>query len=324
MTSATLGRVVIAGGSGFLGTSLARHLAPLGAEVVILSRTPPVAGPWQHLQWDARQPGDWRGAIDGAAGVVNLAGRSVDCIKTPDHCDEILRSRVEATEALGRALERVKTTPRVWVQMSTAHRYGDPPDVLVDEDSAFGYGLAPSVGQAWEEAFERALPAGVRGVVLRTSFVIGRNGGALTKLARLARLGLGGRVGHGRQGISWLHEEDMNRIFARAIADERMSGAYIATAPNPVSNAEFMRALRDAVGMPVGLPAMEWMVRIAAPLLLRTDPELALYGRYCVSRRLREEGFEFRFPDLPSALRDLYAGRAPEPTAYGSSSWRPS
>jgi uncharacterized protein len=318
------GRVVIAGGSGFLGRNLARHLAAHGCEVTVLSRQVPrghFGG--RYIRWDARSQGDWAESLDGAAALVNLVGRTVDCRKTPDHCDEILRSRVEATAALGRALRRVRASPRVWVQMSTAHRYGDPPDVLIDEDSAFGYGLAPFVGQAWEEAFERALPAGVRPVVLRTSFVLGRSGGALTKLVRLARLGLGGPVGSGRQGISWLHEEDMNRLFARAIADERMTGAYIATAPTPVSNAEFMRALRGALGVPIGLPAMEWMVRIAAPLLLRTDPELALYGRYCVSRRLREEKFEFRFPDLPSALRDLFQ-RAADPSPDASNSWRPS
>ena len=190
--------------------------------------------------------------------------------------------------------------------MGTAHRYGDPPEAVIDEDSAFGYGLAPTVGAAWEDAFARSAPAGVRQVVLRTSFVLGRHGGALATLARLARCGLGGTVGSGRQGISWIHEHDMNRLFTRAIEDDAMTGAYIATAPNPVSNAEFMRELRRAVGTPVGLPAFEWMVRFGAPLFLRTDPELALYGRYCVSKRLKEEGFDFSFPDLSSALRNLY------------------
>lgn len=158
----------------------------------------------------------------------------------------------------------------------------------------------------WEEAFEREAPAQMRKVVLRTSFVLGKGGGALPTLAALVRLGLGGTVGSGRQGISWIHEQDMNRLFTRAIEDERMTGAYLATAPNPVSNTQFMRELRSALRMPVGLPAMSWMVRVAAPLL-RTDPELALFGRYCVSRRLREEGFDFQFPDVRSALRDLYS-----------------
>jgi len=307
------GRVVIAGGSGFLGRNLASHLAGLGCEVVVLSRHAPrdILG-WTHVPWDARNTGDWVRHLAGAAALVNLVGRTVDCRKTPDHCDEILRSRVEATEALGRALRQVKVPPPVWVQMSTAHRYGDPPEVWIDEESAFGYGLAPIVGQAWEEAFARALPPGVRPVVLRTSFVLGRHGGALTKLARLARLGLGGHVGHGRQGISWIHEADMNRLFTRAIADQRMTGAYIATAPHPVSNSEFMRELRRALGVPFGLPAFAWQVRLAAPLLLRTDPELALYGRYCVSRRLAEEGFVFEFPEVRSALTDLFRSREVE------------
>jgi NAD dependent epimerase/dehydratase family enzyme len=190
--------------------------------------------------------------------------------------------------------------------MATAHRYGDPPDVVIDEDAAFGYGLAPFVAAAWEDAFIQSLPAQIRPVILRTSFVLGRNGGALPRLAKLARWGLGGTVGHGRQGISWIHEEDMNGLFSWSIADDRVNGAYLATAPNPVSNAVFMRELRGAMRVPVGLPAMAWMVRLGAPLLLRTDPELALYGRYCVSRRLREEGFQFQFPDLKSALLNLY------------------
>jgi uncharacterized protein len=301
------GRIVIAGGTGFLGQNLARYLGDIGCQVVVMSRHPSVGDRrWHHATWDARTLGDWVRHLDGADALVNLTGRTVDCVKTPDHCDEILRSRVESTEVLGRALQSVSALPRVWVQMATAHRYGDAPDALIDEDAAFGYGLAPFVGGAWEEAFTRAVPPQVRQVILRTSFVLGRNGGALPRLAKLVRWGLGGKVGHGRQGISWIHEQDMSRLFARAIADDDVKGAYLATAPNPVSNAEFMHELRRALRIPLGLPAAAWMVRLAAPLILSTDPELALYGRYCVSRRLREEGFEFQFPDLGSALRDLY------------------
>lgn len=302
------GRVVIAGGSGFLGLNLARHLADRGCDVVVISRHPPQeAGPWRYATWDGRTPGAWAEHLNGGAALVNLAGRSVDCVKTPNHCDEILRSRVEATEALGRAIRSVATPPPVWVQMSTAHIYGDPPELICDEDSATGYGLAPFVGRAWEEAFARSVLPETRQVVLRTSFVLGRNGGALQRLARLARWGVGGTVGHGHQGVSWIHEHDMNRLFVRAVTDDTMRGVYIATAPNPVSNREFMRELRRALRMPIGLPAASWMVRLAAPLLLRTDPDLALCGRRCVSRRLREEGFEFTFSHLRTALRDLYS-----------------
>ncbi|MEM1180957.1 MAG: DUF1731 domain-containing protein [Acidobacteriota bacterium] len=304
-------RIVIAGGSGFLGLNLARALVSEGFSVDILARSRPrsMEPGWRFVQWDGRTPGEWCATLDGAAGLVNLAGRTVDCIKTPDHCDEILRSRVESTRVLGQALRRVDRPPPVWVQMSTAHRYGDSVEVVCSEDSAFGLGLAPQVGEAWEEAHAEAMLPDMRSVVVRTSFVLGRSGGALSRLALLARLSLGGKVGHGKQGISWIHERDMDRLFLRALTDPEMEGAYLATAPNPVSNADFMRTLRRALRMPIGLPAFAWMVQLAAPLLLRTDPDLALYGRYCVSERLESEGFEFSFPDLASALADLYARR---------------
>jgi uncharacterized protein len=304
------GRVVVAGGSGFLGLSLAKHLTSKGWSVVVLSRNPPRReGPWRYVSWDARSLGEWCRALNGASGLVNLVGRSVDCVKTPEHQDEILRSRTEATRALGLAVRGVDTPPPVWVQMSTAHIYGDPPDVTCTEDSPFGYGLAPFVGQAWETEFKQALLPSQRGVILRASFVIGRDrgagGGALARLLSLVRFGLGGRVGSGTQGMSWIHEADMNRLFERALTDERMIGAYVASSPNPVSQREFMKRLRRVVGIPIGLPAFSWMVRIGAPLLIRTDPELALYGRYVVSRRLQQDGFEFEFPELENALRDL-------------------
>ena len=300
------GRVVIAGGTGFIGTNLAAHLAELDCEVVLLSRHVPEArGPWAYAVWDGRTEGDWAEHLEGAAAVVNLAGRTVDCIKTPDHCDEILRSRVEATLAIGKALRDMSKPPPIWVQMATAHIYGDPPDVVCDEDSPFGFGLAPIVGKAWEEAYAKAVLPSMRQVIFRTSFVLGKNSGAFPKMKMLARLGLGGRVSHGQQGISWIHIDDMSRLIARAIADDAMEGAYNATAPNPVSNDEFMRTLRRAIRMPIGLPAAEWMVRFGAHYLMRTDPELVLYGRYCVSRRLEEENYEFSFPDIKSAMENL-------------------
>ncbi len=310
------GRIVIAGGRGFLGLSLATHLTSRGWTVVILSRNPQRCdGPWQYIGWDARDRGEWKQALDGAQGLVNLAGRSVDCVKTPDHQDEILRSRIEATRALGWAVRSLDAPPPVWVQMSTAHIYGDPPHVTCTEDSPFGVGLAPFVGRSWEDEFQRMVLPTQRGVVLRTSFVIGRDrgagGGALARLRSLARIGFGGRIGKGTQGMSWIHDADMNRLFERALTNDSMNGAYVASSPHPVSQREFMKTLRKLVGMPIGLPVPSWMVRVGAPLFMRTDPDLALYGRYVVSSRIQQEGFTFEFPDLENALRDLL--KAPRP-----------
>ncbi len=205
-------------------------------------------------------------------------------------------------------MRTLSSPPPVWVQMSTAHIYGDPPSVVCVEDSPFGLGLAPQVGRAWEKALATSVLASQRTVVLRTSFVLGRNrgagGGALTRLRTVARLGLGGRIGSGRQGMSWIHEVDMNRVIERAIDDDSMSGAYIASSPQPLPQIEFMRTLRRVMRVPIGLPATEWMVRIGAPLM-GTDPELALYGRYVMPARLLAEGFSFRHPTLESALVEV-------------------
>ncbi|MBL4698224.1 MAG: DUF1731 domain-containing protein [Phycisphaerales bacterium] len=303
-------KLIIAGGSGFLGLSFAKYLAqtcPGQWDVVILSRSKPKCDLQiaQWVQWDGRTGGDWTNGLVGATHILNLAGRSVDCRKTPDRCDEILRSRVESTAAIGRAIDGLEHHPKVWVQMSTAHIYGDPPTAICTETSPFGYGLAPTVGKAWEESFHEHCPSNIRKVILRTSFVIGKEGGAFPTLKRVAALGLGGRMGSGTQGLSWLHIKDMNRIFLDALTNESREGTYIATAPNPVSYVDFMRALRKAIRQPIALPGSVWGLKLLTATLMDTDPDLILYGRYCVPKRLIDDGFEFKFADIASAMADL-------------------
>ncbi|MHC4976550.1 MAG: TIGR01777 family oxidoreductase [Planctomycetota bacterium] len=298
--------VAIAGANGFLGRSLTRHLLDMGHRVVALSRSALPSNPrLDSVVWDGRTMGDWVDAINNTDALVNLVGRTVDCIKTPDHRDEILRSRVESTAVLGQAATQCDNPPRAWVQMSTAHIYGDPPTLRCTESSPTGLGLAPDVGRAWEQAFNDSCPDTIRKVILRPGFVLGSNAGALKRLLFLVRLGLGGTVGHGNQGMSWIHQHDFNRIVERAITTESMQGIYNVSAPNPVSNKELMRTLRKTKRMPVGLPAFEWMVRIGAPLIMRTDPELAIYGRYILPQRLLDENFKFNFPELDEALANL-------------------
>lgn len=307
MTENNSRHIVIAGGTGFLGQAVASDLIERGCRVTVLSRHKPRAGyvgDW--LAWDGRSVEDsWLAAMDGAAAVINLAGRTVDCRKTPDRCDEILRSREDSVFTIGEAMERCDQPPPVWVQAGTAHIYGDPPQRICDETTSPGYGLAPFVAQRWEAAFDDALPNTTRGVILRTSFVIGNTGGALPVLTRLAKLGLGGRIGSGRQWISWLHIHDLCRIVERAITDTTMQGIYNVTAPEAETNARFMRALRRAAHRPIGLPAPGWLVRLGAATLLDTDPELVLYGRRIEPGRLLEAGYEFAFPTLDAALQNL-------------------
>jgi hypothetical protein len=217
---------------------------------------------------------------------------------------------VKSCEALGAAMRAVDRPPPVWVQSATAHIIGDPEprDTICDESTPPGpmHEMAPRVGVAWEEAFDTAKLDGQRGVVLRISFVLGARGGAMRTLRRITRLGLGGTVGRGDQWISWVHQDDVNRLIIAAIEDTTYRGVYIVTAPQPVTNRDFMRAMRRAYHRPWSPPAPAFAVRLASRLILNTDPQLALLGRRCVPTRLLEEhGFAFRFATIDDALTDI-------------------
>ncbi len=299
-------QILIFGGTGFIGCSLAKHLAQNNFTPILIGRNKPTKDlGFKFCQWDANSVGEWIDLFENSFAVVNLAGKSVDCIKTPDNCDLILKSRVDSTKAIGKAFSKTNKYPRIWVQMSTAHIYGDPPFEIHSEESSTGYGLAPTVGKAWEETFQKNKPNDVKGVILRTSFVIGKNGGALTSLKRIVNLGLGGTVGTGKQGMSWIHEFDMNEIIHQAIINPTYEGIIVASSPNPVSNKAFMKSLRRKMKFPFGIPAPEFITRIGAKLIFRTDPELAIYGRYVKSKKLELLGYEFKFPALDDALEDL-------------------
>lgn len=308
--------IVLAGGSGFLGRGLAHALSQQGDRVVILSRSGPRTGGFpesvQWLTWDARTVGAWASCLQGAWAIVNLVGRSVDCRKTMENKRAILESRVDSCRVLGEAMRRVSNPPSVWVQSATAHIVGDPEprDTICDESTAIGplHEMAPSVGLAWEQAFDAARLSEQRGVVLRISFVLGRQGGALAQLRKLTLWGLGGTVGRGDQWISWIEQDDLNRIILNAIDDPAYSGVYMTTAPHPVTNRDFMRAMRRACHRPWSPPAPALGIRLACRFVLNTDPELALLGRRCVPRRLLDEHrFRFQHPDLTSALAHLIA-----------------
>ena len=300
-------KVVLAGGSGFLGRSLAKVLEARSYEPVILTRSPR-PGPTREVAWDGKTVGAWRSELEGATAVVNLAGRSVDCRYTPENRREILASRLESVRVLGEALQQCAAPPPVWVQAVSLAILGNSGDTPRDESSPPGEGFSVDVCRQWEAACaEQHLPA-TRMVLLRIGFALGREGGALEKLARLTRWGLGGTVGSGQQYISWIHLDDLNAIFLRAIENPSMNGVYNATGPSPVTNAEFMRTLRYVLHRPWSPTVPAWAVRLGARLM-STEAELALSGRRGLPRRLQEEGFVFSYTDLTRALEDLYRTR---------------
>ena len=298
--------IVLAGGSGFLGTALQGDLRSAGYEVVVLTRGPDCERDGiRFVHWDGKSAGPWAVQLEGAAVVVNLAGQSVNCRYTPENRREIVQSRLDSIHAIGQAISGCARPPGVWIQSASAAIYGDRGDELLDETSPPGVGFSPDTCVRWESAFHEAPAPGVRRVLLRIAFALGAQGGALGTLAGLTRWFLGGAAGTGRQWVSWLHVKDLNRIILRAVESPNMEGLYLVATNNPVRNHQFMRELRRALHRPWSPPVPPWAVRIGS-LLMGTEAELALRGRRCTPRRLLAAGFQFEFPTLRAAIEDLY------------------
>lgn len=300
-------KIVLAGGSGFLGKALAEHLANMGFEVVILTRSASRSGPSiRYVQWDGATLGDWAQEIDGSYALVNFTGKSVNCMYTQKNREEIVRSRLDSVRVLTDAVLASEHPPQAFIQAGSLAIFGDT-ERECDEQAPHGTGFSVRVCQLWEEAFfARELPQ-TRKVMLRIGFALGKNGGALEPLAKLASMGLGGTVGSGRQYISWLHIDDLNEMFLFTIENEKISGVLNATGPRPVTNREFMATLRSVLNKGWAPPTPAPFVWLGAYLVMRTDPGLALTGRNCVPAKLLESGFSFAHTDLETALRDLLA-----------------
>jgi uncharacterized protein len=307
-------KIVLPGGSGQVGTLLARSLHAQGHEVVILSRHP-MQAPWRTVAWDAETIGDWAREIDGADGIINLAGRSVNCRYNTANRQQIMNSRVLSTHAVGAAIARAKKPPPLWLQASTATIYAHRFDAANDDETGILGGNEPNlpatwrfsidVAMAWERALYAAHTPATRKVALRSAIVLSPDrGGIFDTLLALTRRGLGGQAGNGKQYVSWIHDEDFVRAIDWLITHPDFSGAINIAAPNPLPNAEFMRALRQASAIPIGLPASAWMLEVGA-LVLGTETELLLKSRRVIASRLMQSGFSFQYPTWPAAANDL-------------------
>jgi hypothetical protein len=308
-------KIVLPGGSGQVGRVLARDFAAQGHEVVILSRGA-TAAPFRVVPWDAETIGAWAREVDGADVVINLAGRSVNCRYNTANRREILESRVKSTTVVGQAIAMASRPPRVWLQSSTATIYAHRFDAPNDEATGILGGAEPAapdtwrfsidVANAWELAFQLANAPRTRKVLLRSAMTMSPDrGGIFDTFLGLVRRGLGGTYGDGRQYVSWIHDVDFARAI-RWLIDHELDGAVNLASPNPLPNAEFMRTLRRAWGVRLGLPASEWMLEVGA-LFLRTESELILKSRRVVPGRLLESGFVFQFPEWSGAAADLCA-----------------
>lgn len=307
-------KIVIPGGTGQVGTFLARKFVEDGHDVVVFGRKPE-ADDWRVIKWDGETLGDWAAEIDGSDVVINLAGRNVNCRYNTENRREIIDSRVKSTKVIGEAIAKSSRPPKVWLQASTATIYAHRFDSANEEITGIIGGTEPDVPETWnfsidvakqwEQAANDADTPNTRKVLMRSAITLSPDrDGIFDVLLSLVRLGVGGTAGSGRQYISWIHDLDFIRSIYWLIEHDELSGAINLAAPNPLPNKEFMAFLRQAWGAKIGLPATEFMLHIAA-VFMRTETELILKSRRVVPTRMLESGFEFKFGAWETAAADL-------------------
>jgi uncharacterized protein len=294
-------KVVITGSHGLIGTALGTALESGGHDVVRLTRG---GGP---MSWDPSRGQLDVAALAGVDAAVNLAGAGIgDKRWTPSRKEEIARSRTASTDLLCRGLAALNPKPSVLVSGSAVGIYGDRGDEILDEDSPIGSGSLVDIAREWEEATAPASQAGIRVARIRTGIVLSRSGGALKRQLPLFRLGLGGRLGSGRQYVSWITLEDEVGAIIHALTNASLAGPVNLTAPNPVTNADFTRALALALGRPAVLSVPSFALGVA--LGQEMTEEMLLASARVMPDRLQASGFQFKHPDLPEALSSVLAG----------------
>lgn len=300
-------RLVVAGGTGFLGEVICDHLAGQFDEVFVLTRRAhPRRGKIQFLEWDGMHTGPWMHVIDGSDLLINMAGRSVNCRYTEANKKEILESRVNSTMILGAAVIMANNPPAVWINSSTATIYEHTTDKPNDETSTrIGDDFSMRVAKAWEDTFFDIPTPGTRKVAMRTAIVLGRKGGVLPVLRKLALRGIGGRQGSGKQMVSWIHELDFARAIACCYHNEELEGVINVVAPNAITNEVFTKSIRHHAGAWVSFPLAKWMLEAGA-VWMQTQSELILKSRWAYPGKLLQAGFQFNYPHIDQALQNIF------------------
>lgn len=290
-------KIVIAGGTGFIGQYFEKKFVDSGYEVIMISRNP------QHINW--RNHARIVEALEGSEMLINLAGKTVNCRYNEKNKKEIMQSRTETTEVLGHALSVCSTPPPLWINSSTATIYRHAEDrPMTERDGEIGSGFSVDVAKAWEASlFAFDLPK-TRKVALRIAIVLGKDGGVMEPYMNLVRFGLGGVQGTGSQMFSWVHIEDVYRIVLFLKKNEQLQGVFNCSAPYPITNRELMAQLRSTMNRKFGLPSPKWMLKIGA-VIIRTETELILKSRWVVPDRLEKEGFQFKYETIDKALQQI-------------------
>ena len=298
-------RLILTGGSGFLGRYLTTFFTQHGWEVVVVSRSDP-KNEARFVAWDGETLGDWAREFDGADAVINLAGKSVNCRYNEENKRLIRQSRTQTTGLVARAIAEANNPPRVWLGASSATFYRHALDRAMDEqDGDAGHGFSVDVVSAWENAlFAPDLPS-TRRVALRLAMAFGpEKGGVYDAFASLVKIGFGGPMAGGQQYVSWIHVRDLARACLFLISHDELSGPVNVCSPNPRTNAQFLSDLRRVLKIPIALPTAKWQLELGA-FAKRTETELLLKSRRVVPTKLLNAGFTLDFPHWIDAARDI-------------------
>lgn len=298
------GRIVIAGGSGFLGHALVKEFQSHAYEVVVLTRSRKQPGKVQTVVWDGETVGEWAGFLNGAVAVINLAGEAITKRWNDENRKKILDSRIKSTEAIGKAIRACSAPPKVWVNVSGVGYYGDSGDAELDEGSSAGEGFMAEICLDSERTQVQAETPDTRKVQLRVGAVLGQGGGAFAELAKFTKLFMGGSHGNGRQWISWIHIDDVVAIFRWAV-ESNHSGPVNGVGPNPVRNSELMATMRKAYGRPWSPPVPGFMMQ-AVGAVIGKQTDILMQSQRATSKVLRDSDFAFKWPELGQALKDLH------------------
>lgn len=303
-------KIVLAGGSGYLGQVFAKHYRDLADEVIILARKmQPGTANIKYVVWDGKTIGNWCSHLKNADLLINLCGKNVNCRYTSKNQKAIVASRVTPTLLLNKVIAKMENPPSVWINITSATIYRHAEDRPQNEiDGEIGYGFSIDVCKQWEESFFSISLPKTRKVALRMGIVFGRADGAFPRLLNLVKLGLGGCQGDGEQYVSWIHEQDAALSTQWILENESISGIVNCTAPNAIKNTELMKTLRNTYGAGLGLPCPTWMLTFGA-WLIGTETELILKSRWVYPKILEDSGFKFQYPTAATAIRDLLSLR---------------
>lgn len=298
-------KLIIAAGTGFLGNVLIQHFKNKFEEIVILTRgKSEIKNQIKYVNWNAKSFSGWEKELENVDVVINLAGKSVDCRYTKKNKAEILASRIDSTKILNEAILQCENPPKHFINSSTATIYSHSEDKEMDEYTGeIGNDFSMNVAKTWEKTFYEVETPKTLKTAIRTSIVLGKNGGGFIPLKKLTLFGLGGKNGNGSQFVSWIHEKDFSKAV-EFIIEKELSGSINVVSPKPIRNKEFMKKLQKAIGIPFGLPISKSLLEFGAKII-KTEIELVLKSRNVIPKRLTENGFEFEFGDLDKTFKNL-------------------